>query len=100
MELSGHLHAPTALPPVPLNRRLGKPQNWSGHCLDQVWNQRRVILLGQRNHGGYGWLGMCDWDEATKNIYTACRLEKPLENIHLADQEREREREIQINHYD
>jgi hypothetical protein len=47
--------------------RLGKPQNWSEHCLDRVWSHRRTILLGQRNHGGYEGLGMCDLDEATEN---------------------------------
>jgi hypothetical protein len=37
MEVSDELHVPAALPPgkeppVPLNRRLGKPQNRSGRC--------------------------------------------------------------------
>jgi len=95
MEVSGLLHAPTALPAVPLNRRLGKPQNWYGHCLDRVWNQRRIILLGQRNHGGYEGLGMCDWDEATR-LYRACRLEKPLENIHLEDPERDTNKSLRL----
>ena len=56
--------------------------------LDRVWNHSRKILLGQRNHGGYDGLGMCDWDEVTKNIYSIS-AGKPLENIHLADQERD-----------
>jgi len=35
MEVSGQLHAPAALPlekepPYPLDRRLGRPQSWSG----------------------------------------------------------------------
>jgi hypothetical protein len=30
LEVSGQLHAPTALPPVPIYRRLGGPQSRSG----------------------------------------------------------------------
>jgi hypothetical protein len=37
MEVSDQLHAPAALPlgkspRCPLDRRLGAPQSWSGHC--------------------------------------------------------------------
>jgi hypothetical protein len=56
--------------------------------LVRVWKQSRIILLGQRNHGGDDGLGRRDWDEVTKNIYSYSP-EKPLENINLADQERD-----------
>jgi hypothetical protein len=44
MEVSGHLHAPTALhlakaPPYPLNRRLDGPQRWSG----RFGNEKNVL---------------------------------------------------------
>jgi hypothetical protein len=46
MELSGQLHAPAALPPgkepplqYPLYRKLGGPQSWSGHGVEEKNSQ-------------------------------------------------------------
>jgi hypothetical protein len=49
MEVSGHLHAPAALPPgkepiVPLDRELGGLQSWSGHCGKEKYSQPLPVL--------------------------------------------------------